>query len=54
MTYRQLLKGNADFRRLWAGQVVSEIGGWLNRIAVLALTIQLAGPGHQGTAVALA
>lgn len=53
MTYRQLLKGNADFRRLWLGQVVSEIGDWLNSIAVLALTIQLAGPGRQGTAVAL-
>ncbi|MEA2175671.1 MAG: hypothetical protein QOD00_3263 [Blastocatellia bacterium] len=52
MTYRRLLKGNADFRRLWTGQVVSEIGDWLNSIAVLALTIQLAGPGHQGTAVA--
>lgn len=52
MTYRQLLKGNADFRRLWTGQVVSEIGDWLNSIAVLALAIQLAGPGHQGTAVA--
>jgi MFS family permease len=52
VTYRQLLKGNADFRRLWTGQVVSEIGDWLNSIAVLALTIQLAGPGQQGTAVA--
>jgi MFS family permease len=52
VTYRHLLKGNADFRRLWTGQVVSEIGDWLNSIAVLALTIQLAGPGHQATAVA--
>jgi MFS family permease len=52
VTYRQLLKGNANFRRLWTGQVVSEIGDWLNSIAVLALTIQLAGPGHQGAAVA--
>ena len=53
MTYRQLLKGNADFRRLWTGQVVSEIGDWLNNIAVLALTIQLAGAGHEGRAIAL-
>lgn len=52
MTYRQLLKGNRDYRRLWTGQVVSEIGDWLNSIAVLALTIQLAGPGRQATAVA--
>ncbi len=53
MTYRRLLKENADFRRLWTGQVVSEIGDWLNNIAVLALTIQLAGAGHVGRAIAL-
>jgi MFS family permease len=52
MTYRQLLAGNADFRRLWTGQVVSEIGDWLNNIAVLALVIQLAGAGRVGLAVA--
>lgn len=52
MTYRQLLSGNADFRQLWAGQVVSEIGDWLNNIAVLALVIQLAGAGSVGLAVA--
>ncbi|MDT4896369.1 MAG: hypothetical protein QOH25_1446 [Acidobacteriota bacterium] len=53
MTYRQLLAANADFRRLWTGQVVSEIGDWFNNIAVLALTIQLAGRGREGQAVAL-
>ena len=53
MTYRQLLRENADFRRLWTGQVVSEIGDWFNNIAVLALTIQLAGRGSEGQAVAL-
>ncbi|MDT5063013.1 MAG: hypothetical protein QOH63_3472 [Acidobacteriota bacterium] len=52
MTYRQLLAANADFRRLWTGQVISEIGDWLNNIAVLALAIQLAGPGREGQAVA--
>ena len=53
MTYRQLLNANADFRRLWTGQVVSEIGDWLNNVAVLALTIQLAGAGHEARAIAL-
>lgn len=53
LTYRQLLKGNADFRRLWTGQVISEIGDWLNNIAVLALTIQLAGRGREGLAIAV-
>ena len=52
MTYRQLLSANPDFRRLWLGQVISEIGDWFNNIAVLALTIELAGAGHEGQAVA--
>ena len=52
MTYRDLLSGNADFRRLWTGQVVSEVGDWLNNIAVLALVIQLADAGSVGFAVA--
>jgi MFS family permease len=53
LTYRQLLAENADFRRLWTGQVVSEIGDWLNNVAVLALTIQLAGPTHVARAIAI-
>ena len=53
MTYRQLLARNANFRHLWSGQVVSEIGDWLNNIAVLALTLELAGPGHEGRAIAI-
>ncbi len=52
MTYRQLLAANADFRRLWTGQVVSEIGDWLNNIAVLALAFELAGVHRQGLALA--
>jgi MFS family permease len=52
LTYRQLLKGNADVRRLWTGQVISEIGDWFNNISVLALAIQLAGAGKEGQAVA--
>jgi len=53
LTYRQLLARNADFRRLWLGQVVSEVGDWLNNIAVLALAIELAGPYGQGRAIAI-
>jgi MFS family permease len=52
LTYRQLLGANADFRHLWTGQVISEIGDWFNNIAVLALAIQLAGKGREGQAVA--
>jgi hypothetical protein len=53
LTYRELLARNQDFRRLWTGQVVSEVGDWLNNIAVLALAIELAGPAHQGRAIAV-
>jgi predicted MFS family arabinose efflux permease len=53
LTYRELLARNRDFRRLWTGQVVSEIGDWLNNIAVLALTLELAGPARQGRAIAV-
>jgi predicted MFS family arabinose efflux permease len=53
LTYRELLARNLDFRRLWTGQVVSEVGDWLNNIAVLALAIELAGPAHQGRAIAI-
>jgi predicted MFS family arabinose efflux permease len=53
LTYRELLARNHDFRRLWTGQVVSEVGDWLNNIAVLALAIELAGPARQGRAIAV-
>jgi hypothetical protein len=53
VTYGQLLKANANFRRLWTGQVVSEVGDWLNNIAVLALAIQAAGAGREGRALAV-
>jgi MFS family permease len=53
LTYRQLLSGNADFRRLWLGQVVSQIGDWLNNIAALALAIEIAGAGRAGLAIAI-
>ncbi len=53
MTYRKLLALNKDFRRLWLGQVVSEIGDWLNNIAVLALAIELASDRRVGLAIAV-
>jgi MFS family permease len=53
LTYRKLLSENADFRRLWIGQVVSEIGDWLNNVAVLALVIQLAGSERVARAIAI-
>jgi len=37
LTYSQLLKGNRDFRNLFWGQIVSELGNWFNFIAALGL-----------------
>ncbi|HEV8369363.1 MAG TPA: MFS transporter [Pyrinomonadaceae bacterium] len=35
LTYTQLLRRNRSFRRLWTGQVISELGNWFNFIAAL-------------------
>ena len=37
LTYTQLLRRNRSFRRLWTGQVISELGNWFNFIAALGL-----------------
>lgn len=37
LTYLQLLRRNSSFRRLWWGQVISELGNWFNFIAGLGL-----------------
>ena len=37
LTYIQLLRSNRSFRRLWWGQVISELGNWFNFIAGLGL-----------------
>src|ERR1043166_595893 len=37
LTYIQLLRHNRSFRRLWIGQVISELGNWFNFIAALGL-----------------
>lgn len=37
LTYIQLLQRNRSFRRLWIGQVISELGNWFNFIAALGL-----------------
>ena len=37
MGYRELLRSQPAFRRLWLGQVVSEMGDWLQFIAIVGL-----------------
>lgn len=41
VSYRELLRGNKNFRRLWAGQVISELGTWFSFIAELGLVRML-------------
>ena len=43
--YYRLLKSNQPFRNLWYAQVVSELGDWLNSIAIYALILSVGGAG---------
>jgi len=51
--YTALLRNNRNFRRLWTGQIISELGDWFNNIAVLALAMHLTGSGLVVSAVLL-
>jgi MFS family permease len=53
LTYMQLLRGNRSFRRLWAGQVVSELGNWFNFIAGLGLVRAVSVAAPDATAIML-
>ena len=46
---RRLLRTNRDFRLLWLGQIVSQLGDWFNYVALYALLFELTG---SATAVA--
>lgn len=48
--YLSLLRRNRDYRLLWYGQVVSQLGDWFNSVAVYALLLELTGT---ATSVAL-
>jgi MFS family permease len=43
VTFRGLLRHNHNVRRLWLGQVVSQLGDWFNAVAVYALLLDLTG-----------
>src|SRR5947209_18249974 len=43
VTYRELLGRNPNFRRLWMGQVISELGTWFSFIAELGLVRLVSG-----------
>jgi MFS family permease len=50
-TYKQLLTANKDFRRLWTGQVISELGNWFSFIAELGLVRMFSGSAWATTAL---
>ena len=52
--YFPLLKKNTSFRNLWYGQVISELGNWINSIAIYALILQLTGSGMAMAAAMMA
>ncbi|MFO7694030.1 MAG: MFS transporter [Vicinamibacterales bacterium] len=48
--YRALITGNRNYRLLWFGQIVSQLGDWFNSVAIYALLLELTG---NATSVAL-
>jgi MFS family permease len=50
VSYSALLRHNRNFRHLWFGQLVSQLGDWFNSVAVYALLLDLTG----GSATAVA
>ena len=42
-TVRQLVTQNRNFRFLWYGQIVSQLGDWFNSVAMYALLFDLTG-----------
>lgn len=45
-TYWRLVRDNANFRRLWLAQIVSEMGDWFYTIALYTLLLELTGQAH--------
>ena len=54
VSYSKLLRGNKNFRRLWTGQVISELGTWFSFIAELGLVRMLSGSAIATTGLMLA
>ncbi len=44
--YIDLLRRNRNFRHLWLGQVVSQLGDWFDTIALYTIILQLTGSGR--------
>jgi predicted MFS family arabinose efflux permease len=44
--YVELVRRNRDFRLMWLGQVVSQLGDWFDTIALFTLVLRLTGSGR--------
>jgi MFS family permease len=44
--YLELLRRNRDFRQIWLGQVISQMGDWFNTIAIYTIVLNLTGSGR--------
>lgn len=53
LTYLQLLRSNRYFRRLWWGQVISELGNWFNFLAALGLVRLVSNAAAEATTIML-
>lgn len=42
-SYWRLVRGNANFRRLWAAQIVSEMGDWFYMVSLYAMLLEFTG-----------
>lgn len=44
--YLELLRRNRDFRQIWLGQVISQLGDWFDTIALYSIVLRLTGSGR--------
>ncbi len=42
-SYLKLLRGNANFRRLWIAQIISEVGDWFYMVALYSMLLEFTG-----------
>ena len=54
ISYGQLLRRNRDFRLLWGGQVVSQLGDWFSLITLQSLLLTLTGSASSLAALMIA
>jgi MFS family permease len=52
--YLELLRRNRNFRQLWLGQVVSQMGDWFDTIALYTIVLNLTGSGRAVSLVLVA